>query len=70
MSNLALETLLKKREQLQKERMAFLERTGNEIRELDDAIKQLNGGNYIFRLPTEIYDDQAYDYIKSSQEEI
>lgn len=70
MSNLAIETLLKKRQQLQDERMKFLERTGTEIREIDEAIKQING-EYVFQKVGDVlYDDEHPDYIKGSQEEI
>lgn len=71
MSNLVLDTLLRKREQLRKEQEVFLEKSSTEIRELDDAIAKLNGGVYVYGNGVDsLYDDEHPDYIKQSEEEI
>jgi hypothetical protein len=70
MSDLALQTLLKKREQLQSERMEYLKKSGEEVRGIDMAIKAITG-KYPSDLAIESkYDDESPTYIKGTEDGI
>lgn len=70
MSNIAIETLLKQRQQLLDERQKMWERYAKEIDEIDAAIETINGKKSHEFLTDTLYDDEHPDYIKQSQEEI
>lgn len=70
MSDLALKTLLKKREQLQSERIEYMKKSDEEIRGLDMAIKAITG-KYPSDLAVESkYDDEAPTYITGTEDGI
>lgn len=70
MSNdLAIETLLVKRESLMNEKIAYEAKINEEIRNLDHAIAALNGDKFIFPNSPERYDDENPHYLKGSHEE-
>lgn len=70
MSNLALETLIQKREQLIAEKQKMTERFDGEIIQLEKSIELLSGKKvWDFGL-INTYDDENPDYIKASIEEI
>lgn len=70
MSNeLAIETLLVKRETLMNEKIAYEAKINEEIRDLDHAIAALNNGKFIFPNSPERYDDENPNYIKGSIED-
>ena len=69
-SNLAVDSLLIKRQQLLDEKIKMLEKYNGEIEDLERAIEILSGKKS-WELQSEIlYDDEHPDYIKASQEEI
>lgn len=70
MSNLAVETLLKQRQQLEDERQKMWERFSNDISEIDSAIEAISGRKHTELVNEVRYDDEHPDYIKGSQEEI
>lgn len=70
MSNIAVETLLKQRQQLLDERQKMWERYAKEIDDIDVAIEAINGKKSHETTSEFHYDDEHPDYIKQSQEEI
>jgi hypothetical protein len=71
MSNnrVVIDTLVKKREQLQIEKVAAISRFDNEIQELEAAIETLSGERS-WEIPlTTLYDDEHPEYIKQSIED-
>lgn len=68
-NNIAIQVLLKRRKELQEERIKFLEISGNQIREIDHSIAALNGGEFILSDDPK-YDDESPDYIKGTEDGI
>lgn len=68
--NIALKSLLEKREQLVSEKTKMLERFNTEIGEIEDAIEQLSGQQLVEKVSEISYDDESPNYVRSSQEEI
>jgi hypothetical protein len=70
MSNIAVDTLLKRRKELDIERSKMWENWCKEINAIDAAIFELTGKTHAEVAEIYHYDDEAPDYIKMSQEEI
>ena len=70
MNNLAVETLLAKRQQLEVEQAKMNEKFKAEIEDINMAIETLYGDRFLKITPAEVYDDESQEYIKASQEEI
>ena len=68
--NIALKSLLEKREQLLAEKSQMLERLNTEIGEIENAIEQLSGQQLVEKVSEVSYDDESPNYIKQSPEEI
>ncbi len=68
--NLAIQSLLTKRDQLLSEKAKLIERLDSEIKEIETAIEELSGKKVWEIKEMVLYDDEHPDYIKSSQEEI
>ena len=69
MSNLAVETLLKRRQEIETERMKVWEELGEQRREIDLAVEQLTGKPVFDIIKEEKFDDENPNYIKGSFEE-
>jgi len=70
MSNLALDTLIKKRQQLEDERSSVLQKYSEQIVELDSAIIAINGGRMPDMLSKTGYDDESPTYITGAEDGI
>lgn len=70
MSNLAAETLIKKREQLIEEQTKMNLQFQEQINDLDMAIEAIYGRPAKEVIQETKYDDESPDYIKGSAEEI
>lgn len=68
--NLALQELVKKRDQLIAEQLKMNNRFDNEIGEIEKAIETLSGKTVFEVWDSYHFDDESLDYIKASQEEI
>lgn len=69
-SNVAIEAMVSKREQILAEQRKMNERYNSKIESLDAAIELLTGKKANEVADETHYDDEHPDYIKSSQEEI
>lgn len=70
MSNPAVETLLKKREQVVEERRKMNEKFDNEIEQLESAIVLIAEGKVWEVSITETYDDENPDQIRGTEDGI
>lgn len=67
--NLAVEVLTERRLKLVEIKQSLIERYDKEISDIETALLQLTGSKVWETLPTERFDDENPDYIKSSIEE-
>lgn len=70
MSNLAVDSLRVKRQQLVDVKNRLMEEYDTMIVEFEMAIETLTGDKFLDIPPTERFDDENPDYIKASLEEI
>jgi len=70
MSNLAIESLTTKRQQLVEERQKAIDRFDYEIAELDEAIEAISGRKVKEVISEVIYDDENINYIKGTEDGI
>jgi len=68
-NNLAVDTLIKKREELLIAKAATINKLNAEIREVNAAIEALSGMNVFEAQNLSLYDDEHPDYIKQSIED-
>jgi hypothetical protein len=70
MNNLAVDTLLKRRNEIDIEMQKLWQQWTKEINEIDAAIFALTGKTHAEVANITNYDDESIHYIKMSQEEI
>lgn len=68
-NNLALDTLIKKREELLIAKSATINKLNDEIQQVNAAIEALSGMNVFDAQNLALYDDEHPDYIKQSIED-
>lgn len=70
MSNnqVVIDTLIKKRDQLQAERNKVTEKLDAEIAEVENAIRIMSGKREIPNRSTDVYDDENPDYITGNED--
>lgn len=68
-NNLAIETLIKKREELLVGKAKAINQFNIEIRQVNEAIEALSGKNVFEAQNIALYDDEHPDYIKGSIED-
>jgi hypothetical protein len=70
MSNLAIEFLITKRQQVILERDKMIEKYYLEIQELDEAIEAISGKKVSEVVSQELYDDAKPGYIRNTEDGI
>lgn len=70
MSNLVIESLLAKRDQLLTEKSAAIQMFDSQISEIETAVEKLYGKQCWDLTTNELFDDLSPNYIKGSQEEM
>lgn len=68
-NNLAVDTLIKKREDLLVAKAAAINQFNAEIQQINRAIETLSGQNVFEAQNIALYDDERHDYIKQSIED-
>jgi hypothetical protein len=68
--NIAVQELVKKRQQLVDEKIKMIAKFDNELEQIESDIILIGEGKIWEKPSTEMFDDENPDYIKMSQEEI